>query len=133
METKTIAYKVVRNVNGKLFSAIIKGGHLMTRYEIGKWTVKRKYGPLVFKTYYSAVAWANEYAHTGRFQIYECETEYARPVGYLVGAWEVVKFNHETIRRRMDRATRLHWGKNAPEGSLITSRIKLIRLVSTLY
>ena len=123
-----VAYKVVRNVNGKLFSAIINRGHLMTEYIVGKWTIKRKYGPLVFEGFNDAYRFTQENWRPN-YRIYQCEVEDARKAPNLTDIWDMTNLNFETIRRRMDRNVRNHVISNAPIGSLITSRIKLVKLV----
>lgn len=131
METKTMAYKVVRCIHGAYESAVLRSGHLLTIYEVGKWTVKRKYGPMVFNNYDCAVSFifTEQWWTKGTFKLFECEVEDMRNAPRLLKVEDVAKLNLETVRRQIDRNVRDYPFPNAPSGSYITSRIKLVREV----
>lgn len=131
METKTMAYKVVRCIHGAYESAVIRSGHLLTTYRVGEWTVKRKYGPMVFNNYDRAVSFifTEQWCTKGTFKLFKCEVEDMRSAPHILKVEDVAELNFETVRRQMDRNVRDCLFPNAPKGSYITSRIKLIREV----
>jgi hypothetical protein len=131
-----LAYKVVRanSCHSNLFtSAILKSGHLFTIYTIGKWTVKRKYGPLVFNKLCDAISFARNYKSLLCYdlRIFKCEAENLRPAPELLSVDNVRTLNFETVRRTMDRNVKLGLASSAPQGSFIASRIRLLYEVNS--
>ena len=69
-------YKVVRNDNGKLLSALIDIPQLCIEYEPGKWVRSKIGGILVFTTQKAAIELLDYLKCNAKLEIWSCDTKY---------------------------------------------------------
>lgn len=131
-------YKVVHvDFFGVKTSCAIRRGKLLTDYIPHKWTIKRKYGPMVFLTPERAHAFLEQNFLRSphdwtAYEIWECDAENVNKCDHILPPSDVQDLNNETVRRRMDAVVEgmspwpTHW---APIGTYIASRVRLIRQI----
>ena len=129
-------YKVVRVLGSVKTSCSITRGKSCIEYKEGKWTAKKRYGPLVFATMERAQDFMFEnfpYSVVLHYYaVWECDAENVRQCDYIMSPSDVLDLSSDAVRERMnDVMTDTYafpriW---APRGTYITSRIRLTRQV----
>jgi hypothetical protein len=71
-----VNYKVVRNENGKLLSAVMDRPELCIEYQPGKWVRAKIGGILVFPTKKAAIESLNYLNFTANQEVWSCDTRY---------------------------------------------------------
>jgi len=71
-----INYKVVRNDNGRLVSAVIDIPKLCLEYEPGKWVRSKIGGILVFTTQKATMELLNHLKFDSYLEVWSCDTKY---------------------------------------------------------
>ena len=131
------AYKIVKNVNGKLFSWNFEGWGTV-QYIPGKWVeapeLAQKYGYhlTVFEIFEDAEAWVIR-AESSSLEIWECEIILAKrimpPIYWAIGSSSLVEFAKENNKSKQyfygNSPEQLDW----PKGTLMAKKVKLIRKV----
>jgi len=131
-------YKVVGNtVWGIKTSCTITNGTPCIFYSIGKWTAKRKYGPMVFQNKDRAKTFMMANFPTsfilGYYEIWECDAQDVRECYHVLPVDDVLGLSSYTVRRHMTAVQEVFDGswcaQWAPIGTFVTSRIRLTRKV----
>ena len=131
-------YKVVREAEGKLFSALIKNPDLKLEYTPNEWVISKIGGILVFDSFICAVNFANVTYRQNWYntQVWFCETE--EPVQLpkfkltqTVNTSEVEQLWNLQFEdlKLISQAIILHLLDHWPEGTQSYRKVKLVKNV----
>jgi len=130
-------FKVVSVLpDGTKTSCAITRGQSCIEYKEGKWTTKKKYGPLVFASKERAQDFMfDSFPYSAvlhYYEVWECDAENARRCDYIMSPSDVMDLSSEAVRERMNDVvadTYAFIRKWAPFDTYITSRIRLTHRV----
>lgn len=136
-------YKIVKNINGKLFSAVIYNDYQI-EYQQNVWIDKKPKtgGIFIFNDITSAKRFAEGFM-SSTIRIYECKVRNPRKLkvrashhyytGYITDFWDMV-FAFKEKRQKIDWWTvhKTTGYYTCPEGTYIANSIKLVKDVTSL-